>query len=56
MRTFVARIEHIYAWECPYCGELCEDHSDPLGKIVACEHCGEEAECQEVDLDEQNHI
>jgi transcription elongation factor Elf1 len=51
MRTFRASTEERYVWECPYCGNLCEDDlDDPSYKdTVTCEHCGQEAECEGTD-------
>ena len=50
MKTFRATTEERYVWNCPFCGEICEDvYDDPEGQIIECEHCGKEAECEATD-------
>ena len=48
MKTFIATVEDRYVWDCPYCGEICDDISeDPeTYDSVICEHCGEESKCE----------
>ncbi len=48
MKTFIANVEERYNWDCPYCGEICEDlYDDPdEEESVTCEHCGKEARCE----------
>ena len=50
MRKFIANVEERYIWECPYCGELCEDlYEDPDGEKFVCEHCDRESRCEGVE-------
>lgn len=47
MKIFEAHTEERYVWNCPYCGEICENEcEDPADEeSVSCEHCEKEAVC-----------
>jgi DNA-directed RNA polymerase subunit RPC12/RpoP len=51
MKSFIATTEERYVWNCPYCGELCDDYFvDPEEEeSVECEHCGEESWCEQTE-------
>ena len=48
MKTFIATTEERYVWDCPYCGELCENTcEDPEEQeYVICEHCNKKSKCK----------
>jgi hypothetical protein len=48
MEPFTASVEERYVWDCPYCGEMCEDFYDDPEEAgeVTCEHCGKSAYCE----------
>ena len=51
MKTFIAKVEERYVWDCPYCGEACySEVDDPeVEGTMFCEICGIEAKCEYTD-------
>ena len=52
MKTFRARIEKRYVWDCPYCQEICEsDCEDPESEEwFYCHNCGKDSKCGGIDI------
>jgi len=50
MKRFTATTEERYVWNCPECGQICDECYEEIdaGVQVECEHCGEVSLCEGV--------